>query len=54
MCIAEQHFGFMPGRSTTDAIFGSRMLLRSGERSKGVDCVLIDLRRPLTGYQEKF
>ena len=25
--IAEQQFGFMPGRSTTDAIFCLRMLL---------------------------
>ena len=27
MTIAEQQFGFMPGRSTTDAIFCLRMLL---------------------------
>ena len=30
--IAEQEFGFMPGKSTTDAIFCLRMLMENGVR----------------------
>ena len=42
--IAEQQFGFMPGRSTTDAIFCLRMLLEKWtEGQKAVHCAFIDL-----------
>ena len=41
--IAEQQFGFMPGRSTTDAIFCLRMLLEKWtEGQKAVHCAFID------------
>ena len=44
--IAEQQFGFMPGRSTTDAIFCFRMLLKKWtEGQKAVHCVFIDLEK---------
>ena len=44
--IAEQLFGFMPGRSTTDAIFCLRMLLEKWtEGLKAVHCVFIDLEK---------
>ena len=42
--IAEQHLGFMPGRSTTDAIFCLRMLLEKWtEGQNAVHCAFIDL-----------
>ena len=42
--IAEQQFGFMPGRSTTDAIFCLRMLLEKWtEGQKPLHCAFIDL-----------
>ena len=44
MMIAEQQFEFMPGRSTTDAIFCLRMLLEKWtEEQKAVHRVFIDL-----------
>ena len=44
--IAEQQFGFMPGRSTTDAIFCPRMLLEKWtEGQKAVHCTFIDLEK---------
>ena len=44
--IAKQQFGFMPGRSTTDAIFCLRMLLeRWTEGQKAVHCAFIDLEK---------
>ena len=44
--VAEQQFGFMPGRSTTDAIFSLRMLLEKWkEGQKGVHCVFVDLEK---------
>ena len=44
--IAEQQFGFMPGRSTTDAIFCLRMLLEKWtEGQKAVHCAFIDLEK---------
>ena len=52
--IAEQQFGFMPGRSTTDAIFCLRMLLdfflrmlleKWTEGQKAVHCAFIDLEK---------
>ena len=42
--IGEQQLGFMPGRSTTDAIFCLRMLLQKWtEGQKAVHCAFIDL-----------
>ena len=44
LTIAVQQFGFMPGRSTTDAIFCLRMLLEKWtEGQKAVHCAFIDL-----------
>ena len=44
--IAEQQFGFMPGSSTTDAIFCLRMLLEKWiEGQKAVHCAFIDLEK---------
>ena len=44
--IAEQQFGFMPGRSTVDAIFCLRMLLdKWTEGQKAVLCAFIDLEK---------
>ena len=44
--VAEQQFGFMPGRSTTDAVFRLRMLLEKWkEGQKGVYCVFVDLEK---------
>ena len=44
--IAEQQFGFMPGRSTTNAIFCLRMLLKKWtEGQNAVHCAFIDLEK---------
>ena len=44
--IAEKQFGFMPRRSTTDAIFCLRMLMKKwSEGQKAVHCVFIDVER---------
>ena len=44
--IAAQQFGFMPGRSTTDAIFCLRILLEKWtEGQKAVHCAFIDLEK---------
>ena len=44
--IAEQQFGFTPGRSTTDAIFCLRMLLEKWtEEQKAVHCAFMDLEK---------
>ena len=44
--ITEQQFGFMPGRSTIDAIFCLRMLLEKWtEGQKAVHCASIDLEK---------
>ena len=44
--IAEQQFGFMPGRSTTNAIFCLRMLLEKWiEGKKAVHCAFIDFEK---------
>ena len=46
MTITEQQFGFMPGRSTINAIFCLRMLLEKwSEGQKAVHCVFIDLEK---------
>ena len=44
--IAEQQYGFIPERSTTEAIFCLRMLLKKWtEGHKEVHCALIDLEK---------
>ena len=44
--IAEQQFGFMPGRSITNAIFCLRMLLEKWtEGQKAVHCAFINLEK---------
>ena len=44
--IAEQQFGIMPGRSTTDTVFCIRMLLEKWtEGQKAVHCAFIDLEK---------
>ena len=44
--IAEQQFGFIPGRSTTDAIFCLKMLLEKWtEGQKAVHCAFIDFEK---------
>ena len=53
MTIAEQQFGFVPGRSTTDAIFRLRCCWKS--RLKGRrQCIvpLLTWRRRTTGYPD--
>ena len=48
--IAEQQFGFMPGRSTTDALF----CLKSGLKGRRQCTVpLLTWRRHMTGYPER-
>ena len=52
--IAEQQFEFMPGRSTTDAIFCLRMLLESGLKGRRQCTVpLLTWRKHTTGYPER-
>ena len=44
--IGEQQYGFMPGRSATDAIFGLRILAEKyREGQKELHCVFIDLEK---------
>ena len=44
--IAEQQFGFMPGKTTTDEIFCLRMLLEKWtEGQKAVHCAFLHLKK---------
>ncbi len=44
--ISDEQFGFMPGRSTTDAIFALRMMMEKyREGQKELHCVFIDLEK---------
>ena len=52
--IAEQQFGFMPGRSTTDAIFCLRMLLEKWtEGHSALTVPLLTWKKYTTGYPER-
>ena len=52
--IAEQQFRFMPGRSTTDAIFRLRMLLKKWtERQEAVHCAFIDLEKAYDKHPDR-
>jgi hypothetical protein len=44
--IGEEQFGFMPGKSTTDAIFALRILAEKyREKKRELHCVFIDLEK---------
>ena len=46
VAISEQQYGFMPGKSTTDAIFAVRMLIEKyREGQKELHCVFVDLEK---------
>ena len=46
MSISEEQFGFVNGKSTTDAIFGLRQLQeRYREGQQGLHCVFIDMEK---------
>ena len=50
--ISDEQFGFMPGRSTTDAIFILRQLQEKfREGQKTLHCAFIDLEKHTTGFQ---
>ena len=52
--IAEKQFGFMPGRSTTDAIFCLWMLMEKWiEGQKAVHCVFCDLLQHMIEHLER-
>ena len=52
--IAEQQFGFMPGRSITDTIFCLRMLLEKWtEGQKAVHYAFIELEKAYNRDQER-
>ena len=42
----DEQFGFMPGRSTTDAMFALRQLLEKyGEKQRELHLIFIDLKK---------
>ena len=44
--ISQQQYGFMPGKSTMDAIFALRMMIEKyREGQKELHCVFIDLKK---------
>ena len=44
--VGDEQFGFMPGRSTTDAIFALRQLLEKyGEKQRELHLIFIDLEK---------
>ena len=44
--ISKQQYGFMPGKGTTDAMFGLRMLIEKYmEGQRELHCVFIDLKK---------
>ena len=46
MTISEQQYGFMSGKSTTDAMFALRMLIEKyREGQKELHCVFVDLEK---------
>ena len=52
--VAEEQFGFMPGRGTTNTIFILRQMAEKyREKGRDLHMVFIDLRRRMTGYRER-
>ena len=46
LTFSEQQYGFMPGKSTTDALFASRVLMEKyREGQKELHCVFVDLEK---------
>ena len=46
MKFSEQQYGFMPGKSTTDALFALRVLMEKyREGHKELHCVFVDLEK---------
>ncbi|KAK3544091.1 hypothetical protein QTP86_001479 [Hemibagrus guttatus] len=43
--ICEQQYGFMPRKSTTDAIFGLRILMKYRDGQRELHCVFVDLEK---------
>ena len=43
--ISEQQYGFMPRKSTTDAMFALKVLLEKYRGQKGLHCVFVDLEK---------
>ena len=44
--MGDEQFGFMPGRSTTDAIFALRLLLEKyGEKQRQLHLIFIDVEK---------
>ena len=41
----EQQYGFMPGKSTTDASFALRVLMEKYREGQELNCVLVDLEK---------
>ena len=54
--VGDEQFGFMPGRSTTDAIFALRQLLEKyGEKQRELHLIFIDLeKRMIECHAKKF
>ena len=52
--ISDEQFGFMPKKSTVDAIFAVRMLAEKyREGQKELHCIFVDLEKPMIEFQEK-
>ena len=50
--ISEQQYGFMPRKSTTDAMFALRVDGKYREGQKELHCVFVDLEKLMTRFQE--
>ena len=48
--LAEEQFGFMPGRGTTDAIFAARQVMEKHREMQKELHVFIDLEMYMTGF----
>ena len=44
--ISKQHYGFMPGKETTDAMFALRMLMENYKKGqRELHCVFVDIEK---------